>query len=237
MNCLIIDDEPLAQEILEDYIKKIPFLTLLGKTSNAFEALNFLNEKPIDLIFLDIQMNGISGIEFAKSLEKKPMIVFTTAYEKYAIDGFSLNAVDYLLKPISFERFLKAVNRSFEFYKLIQQKSQTQNEPPSMESDFLFVKSEYSKVKVIISQIRRIEGLKDYVKIYTDNHYILSLTSIKYLEGRLKHNGFIRIHRSHLVAIKYIDSVFRNRIEINNTILPVGDIYKENFFKIIDKFN
>lgn len=235
MTCLIIDDEPLAIELLEDFVSKIPFLKLEKSCSNAFEAMHEIQSKKIDLIFSDIEMPDFTGIEFMKSLEKKPLIIFTTAYSHYAVEGFNLNAVDYLVKPIPFHRFIKAVNRAQEVFKL---KKKQETAIPEMEVqskiDFIFVKSEYENVKVNLNSIKYIEGLKDYIKIYSDRPKpILTLNSLKAFEDKLPEN-FIRVHRSFIVSLNYIDSVQRNRIVIDKVRIPIGQNYKDEFIKRIE---
>ena len=235
MTCLIIDDEPLAIELLEDFVSKIPFLKLEKSCSNAFEAMQEIQTKKIDLIFSDIEMPDFTGIEFIKSLEQKPLIIFTTAYSHYAVEGFNLNAVDYLVKPIPFHRFIKAVNRAQELFNL---KTEQENVVPEVQAqpkaDFIFVKSEYENVKVNLNSIKYIEGLKDYIKIYSDKPKpILTLNSLKAFEDKLPTN-FVRVHRSFIVSLDYIDSVQRNRIVIEKIRIPIGQNYKDEFIKRIE---
>ena len=236
IRCLIIDDEPLAIELLEDFVSKISFLTLEKSCSSAFEAISVIQEGNIDLIFSDIEMPEFTGIEFIKSLEKKPLFIFTTAYSHYAVEGFNLNAVDYLVKPIPFHRFLTAVNRAQELFEL-----KTEAEIPiqpsltMQSSDFIFVKSEYENLKVNLNTIRYIEGLKDYIKIYTnDPKPILTLNSLKAFEEKLPDN-FIRVHRSFIVSLNHINSVQRNRIIIDKVYIPIGQNYKDDFIKRIER--
>ena len=232
MKCLIIDDEPLAIELLEDFVSKIPSLILVASCSNAIEASTILQNKKIDLIFSDIEMPDFSGIDFIKSLDAKPLFIFTTAYSHYAVEGFNLNAVDYLVKPIPFHRFLKAVNRAQELLNL-KCESEVVAEIVSTPSDFIFVKSEYENVKVDLTSIKYIEGLKDYIKIYTDSPKpILTLNSLKAFEEKLPAN-FIRVHRSYIVSLKHINSVQRNRIVIDKIRIPIGQNYKDGFIKKI----
>ncbi|WXT99239.1 LytTR family DNA-binding domain-containing protein [Seonamhaeicola sp. MEBiC1930] len=233
MTCIIIDDEPLALELLEDFISKISFLELVASCSNGFEATNILHQKKIDLIFTDIEMPNFSGIDIIKSLEYKPHFIFTTAYSHYAVEGFNLNAIDYLVKPIPFHRFLKAATRALN---LITEKPETTitNEHIT-EPDFIFVKSEYENLKVNINEIKYIEGLKDYIKIYTGNRKpILTLNSLKKFEDKLRQNNFIRVHKSYIVSINHIHSVQRNRILIDEKRIPIGISYKNEFIKKID---
>lgn len=233
MNCIIIDDEPLAVELLEDFVSKIPNLKLVSSCSNAIEAVSILQNNKIDLIFLDIEMPEFTGIEFIKSLEVKPLFIFTTAYSHYAIEGFNLNAVDYLVKPIPFHRFLKAVNRAQEIYLLKKEEN-----PPSIKTlsspNFIFVKSDYENIKLNFEDIKYFEGLKDYIKIFSTSHKpILTLSNFKKIEEKLPEELFIRVHRSYIVSLKYINSVQRNRILIDGVRIPIGQNYKDEFLKKI----
>ncbi|MFY0713186.1 response regulator transcription factor [Seonamhaeicola sp. NFXS20] len=235
MTCIIIDDEPLALDLLEDFISKISFLELIASCSNGFEATNILHQQKIDLIFTDIEMPNFSGIDIIKSLEYKPHFIFTTAYSHYAVEGFNLNAIDYLVKPIPFHRFLKAATRALN---VITEKPETTTitvEKPSTEPEFIFVKSEYENLKVNVNEIKYIEGLKDYVKIYTGNKKpILTLNSLKKFEEKLGQKNFIRVHKSFIVSINHIHSVQRNRIIIDDKRIPIGISYKNDFIKKID---
>jgi len=236
MTCLIIDDEPLAIELLEDFVSKIPFLKLEKSCSNAFEAMEKIQSKKIDLIFTDIEMPDFTGIEFIKSLEHKPLVIFTTAYSHYAVEGFNLNAIDYLVKPIPFHRFIKAVNRAQEIHSLKTEQESTNLVETSSTSktDFIFVKSEYENLKINLDSIKYIEGLKDYIKIYTNKPKpILTLSSLKAFEDKLPSN-FIRVHRSFIVSLNHIESVQRNRIVIDKNRIPIGQNYKDVFIKRIE---
>ncbi|PQV48890.1 LytTR family two component transcriptional regulator [Jejuia pallidilutea] len=234
ISCIIIDDEPLALELLEDFISKISFLDLIASCSNGFEATNILHNQKIDLIFTDIEMPNFSGIDIIKSLEYKPHFIFTTAYSHYAVEGFNLNAIDYLVKPIPFHRFLKAATRALN---VINEKEETTKtiEKPTSEPEYLFVKSEYENIKINVNEIKYIEGLKDYIKIYTSNQKpILTLSSLKKFEEKLGKNNFIRVHKSFIVSIPHIHSVQRNRIIIDKKWIPIGTSYKNEFIKRID---
>ena len=234
IRCIIIDDEPLAVELLEDFVSKVSFLSLVKSCSSAFEAISVIQEGTIDLIFSDIEMPDFTGIEFIKSIKNKPLFIFTTAYSHYAVEGFNLNAVDYLVKPIPFHRFLTAVNRAQELFEL-KTEAETVVQPLSMHSsDFIFVKSDYENLKVNLNTIRYIEGLKDYIKIYTnDPKPILTLNSLKAFEEKLPAN-FIRVHRSFIVSLNHINSVQRNRIIIDKVYIPIGKNYKDEFIKRIE---
>lgn len=236
MNCLIVDDEPLAVELLEDFVSKVPFLNLINSCSNGIEAISILKNNTIDLIFTDIEMPDFSGIEFIKSLDIKPLFIFTTAYSHYAIEGFNLNAVDYLVKPIPFHRFLTAVNRAQEVYLLKKDEANktTLTTAIAEPCNFIFVKADYENIKLNLDDIKYIEGLKDYIKIYSNSHKpILTLSSFKKIEEKLPVNLFVRVHRSYIVSLKYIHSVQRNRILIDTVRIPIGNNYKEDFIKRI----
>lgn len=234
MNCIIIDDEPLAVELLEDFVSKIAFLKLVASCSNGFDATEIIEKKNIDLIFIDIEMSNFSGIEVIKSLVNRPMFIFTTAYTHYAIEGFNLNAVDYLVKPIPFHRFLKASTRANNLHKLTQKKSiETTVHLPTQQ--FIFVKSEYESIKINLEDIRYIESLKDYLKIYTTQPKpILTLSSLKSFEEKLGNLNFVRVHKSFIVSINHIYSVQRNRIIIDDKWIPIGLTYKDEFMKKIE---
>ncbi len=237
MNCIIIDDEPLAVELLEDFVSKVPFLNLVKSCSNGIEAISIIKNNTIDLIFTDIEMPDFSGIEFIKSLDVKPLFIFTTAYSHYAIEGFNLNAVDYLVKPIPLHRFLTAVNRAQEVF--LMKKEDGNKIPqaatiPAETCNFMFVKADYENIKINFDDIKYIEGLKDYIKIYSNSHKpILTLSSFKKIEEKLPANLFVRVHRSYVVSLKYIHSVQRNRILIDAVRIPIGNNYKDDFIKRI----
>ncbi|HAN20021.1 MAG: DNA-binding response regulator [Bacteroidetes bacterium GWC2_33_15] len=234
MNCIALDDEPLALSLIEDFSKKIPYLNYIKSCKNAFEAIETIQKNKIDLIFLDINMPNITGIEFIKSLESKPMVIFTTAYSEFAVQGFELNAVDYLVKPFLFERFFKAVNKAYDLYNLHKKTTQEVIETHDKAENFIFVKSDYSSVKILLNDIFYIEGLKDYVKIHLHDKKILSLITMKKMEETLPADKFIRVHRSFIVALDKIESIQRNRIIIQKKWIPVGNSYKDDFFKRID---
>lgn len=239
IRCIAVDDEPLALHILEDFISKIPFLTLVKKCKSGFEAIEVLQQEPIDLIFLDIQMPNITGIQLLKSLKNVPMVIFTTAYDHFALEGFNLDVLDYLLKPIPFERFMKAVNKAYETHQLKNKASLSPPLPPQPEesAQFIFVKSDYRTIRVDLNDLLYIEGLKDYVKIYAGDKPILTLQSLKALEEKLAPHQFIRVHRSYIVAINKIEAIQKNRIYMGNKVIPVGDSYVEAFSKMVSKRN
>ncbi len=236
MNCIAVDDEPLALNLIEDFTKKIPFLNHVKSCKNAFEAIDVIQKEQIDLVFLDINMPDISGIELIKNIENKPLVIFTTAYSEYAVQGFELSAVDYLVKPFLFERFFKAVNKAYELYNLKNKKVVLGAENKTDE-EYIFVKADYSSIKVCLKDILYLEGLKDYVKIHTKERKILTLITMKKIEERLPSSNFIRVHRSFIVAIDKIESIQRNRIIINEKWIPIGNSYKTDFYKRIEDAN
>jgi len=233
LKTIAIDDEPLALKLVSDYISKTPFLELIGTFDNPLDAIDFLSNQMADLIFVDIQMPDLSGIEFTRSLENAPKIVFTTAYEKYALEGFKLNAIDYLLKPFSYEEFLKAAAKARKQAEL------EANSLPTAEinNQFLFLKSEYKIRRINFDDILYIEGLKDYIKVYTmgDEKPVLSLNSIKSLEQKLPEEKFMRVHRSFIVNLDRIETIERSRIIFGKTYIPVSDQYKDKFQEYLDK--
>ena len=233
LRTIAIDDEPLALRLVSDYVSKTPFLELVGAFDNPLDAIDFLSTQSADLIFVDIQMPDLTGIEFARSLENAPKIIFTTAYEKYALEGFKLNAIDYLLKPFSYEEFLKAAQ------KARKQSELEASTLPSIEANnqFLFLKSEYKIRRINFNDILYIEGLKDYIKVYTtgEDKPVLSLNSMKSLEQKLPDDQFMRVHRSFIVNLNKIDTIERSRIIFGKTYIPVSDQYKDKFQEYLDK--
>ncbi|MGQ1783904.1 MULTISPECIES: LytR/AlgR family response regulator transcription factor [unclassified Saccharicrinis] len=237
INCIIVDDEPLAQDLIEDYVLKIPFLNLKAKCSSAFEAFDCLRKYEIDLVFLDIHMPNVTGLDFINSIETKPMFIFTTAYSEYAIEAFDLNAVDYLVKPIPFERFLKAANKAINYFAL-KNKNTAADSPVKTEvqkQDYFFIKVDYKDRKVNFGDILYIEGLKDYIKIHLVNSKkpIITHNTLKNIMLTIQEHGFARVHKSFIVSIHHIKSITKNRIVINDQWIPIGDIYKEDFLKMI----
>ncbi len=236
LTCAIIDDEPLAISLLESYVKKTPFLELAGKFNSAVNALPILTQEPVDLLFLDIQMPELNGMEFSRILEAETRIIFTTAFSQYALDSYKVNALDYLLKPISYADFLKAANKALRWYELV---NGSQTIAPSEESaapvESIFIKTEYKLVQVELRKILYIEGLKDYVKIFVEDepHPILSLMSMKSLEDLLPTNRFIRVHRSFIVQPEKIKVIERNRIIFDKEYIPISDNYKQKFMDFL----
>lgn len=233
MRCIIVDDEQLIRELLEDSIRQIPFLQLVKACKNSLEAIEVLQTEQIDLIFLDIQMPRLSGLQFLQSLNKPPLVILVTAYEKYALEGFNLNVVDYVLKPFGFDRFLKACNRANDLFRLQQNDKATMVEGPE---DF-FVNVEYTLVKIVVADIDYIEGLKDYIKIHlsTAPKPVLTRMTIKAIEEKLPPPAFIRTHKSFLAAAGKISIVKRDFVCIGAKEVPVGELYKDNVSRILNR--
>ncbi|PQA53040.1 DNA-binding response regulator [Siphonobacter curvatus] len=237
MNCLAVDDESLALDLLEDNIRKVPFLNLVKRCKNAFEAQEVMQQQPIDLLFLDIQMPGISGVQFVQSMTQAPMVIFVTAYEEFALEGFNLDVLDYLLKPVSFERFLKAVNKAYELHNLRHQETPAVVEPtPAPAQEYLFVNADYSLVKIRIADILYVEGLKDYVKIYLEGQSrpVITRLTMKAMEEKLPSGPFLRVHKSFIIAFDKIESIRNLRIKIGQVHIPISESYGEALFKAIN---
>lgn len=232
LNCLVVDDEPLAQELLVAYVERTPFLHLVAKCSSALEALQVLREQPVDLIFLDIQMPEWSGLELSKVIDNRIKVIFTTAFENYAVEGYRVNALDYLLKPISYPEFLRATEKALIWFSQGDNKSGLPEE-----KKFIFVKSNYKLLRIDLDRICYIEGLKDYVKIYLEEEKqpVVSLASMKALEDILEGASFIRVHRSYIVNADKISLIDHNRIVFGNNYIPVSDSYKEKFAEFLEK--
>jgi DNA-binding LytR/AlgR family response regulator len=235
LNCIAVDDENLALDLIEDNIQKIPFLNLVKRCKNAFEAMEILQNQEIDLLFLDIQMPGITGVQFLQSLPNSPMVIFVTAYKQYALEGFNLNVIDYLLKPIDFERFLKAVNKAYELHNLKQKSNLVENIVESTKPTTIFVNADYSLVKLKIDEITYIEGLKDYIKIHLNSSTkpIVTRMTMKSIEEKLPSLEFFRVHKSFIVSLDKIESIRNLKIKIGNAQIPVSESYSEDFFKLI----
>ncbi len=230
---IAVDDEPLALQLVTGYIKKTPGLELAGSFDNPQEALEFVINEKVDLIFIDIQMPDLTGIEFTRALTGGPRVVFTTAYEKYALEGFKLDVVDYLLKPFSYEEFLKAVGKAARLIRA----EQGEQEKVESNSEFLFLKSDYKIRRINFNDILYIEGLKDYVKVYTagESKPVLSLITMKLLEAKLPPAKFMRVHRSFIVNLERIETIERSRIVFGKTYIPVSEQYKDKFQEFLDK--
>jgi DNA-binding LytR/AlgR family response regulator len=229
INCAIIDDEPLAAGLLKSYAEKTPFLNLIGTFGSAVEAMKELRNNPVHLLFLDIQMPELSGIEFAKILPKETKIIFTTAFQQYAVEGYKVSALDYLMKPVSYEDFLKASNKALDWF-CITQKKQTY-----AADRFMYVKSDYKLVRVALDDILYIEGLKDYIRIYlADGQKIMSLMNMKKMEDYLPRPEFLRTHRSYIVHMSKAEAIERFRIVFGDQYLPISDSYKEDVQQYFD---
>lgn len=234
MNCIAIDDEPLALRLLEDNISKVSYLNLIASCSDAFEAVQALEIQPADLIFIDIQMPGMSGLEFISSLENKPLVILITAYKQHALQSYDLAVVDYLVKPVPMERFLRACNRAKEIYELKLLKSVVTSE---ILNDFIFVTMDYSQVKLKFDDIVLIEGLRDYLKIHikSSKNPMIVRGSLKAIETELPPKDFIRIHKSYILAIEHITAVRKNSIFIKELEFPIGETYREAIDKLTRK--
>jgi DNA-binding LytR/AlgR family response regulator len=228
ITCIALDDEPLALEVMKKYIAKIYFLELKGSFTDAFEAKKALDNEAVDLLFLDIQMPDINGIEFSKFVNKKTTsVIFTTAFSEYAVDGFNVDAIDYLLKPIEYDRFLKAVYKAKEYIEYTNSQE--------LAEGYIFVKSDYQMVKINLKDILYIEGLEDYIKIYLPQKSVLTLMTLKTIMQKLPLKEFIRVHRSYIVPINKIANVSKSRIKIGDKEIPIGISYSESFFAEMDK--
>lgn len=245
LNCIAIDDEPLALDIIEDYTAKVPFLKLVKRTENAIEALQMVQEGGIDIVFLDVQMPDLTGIQFLKIAGDKANYILTTAYSQYALESYDLNVSDYLLKPIAFDRFYKAVEKVYSRLKKAQPMPATimpaqmtaNNGQNSPIQDFIFVKTEHKIQKIELEDILYIEGLKDYISIFTKTERIITLQNMKKMEETLPKGEFIRVHKSYIIALDKIECIERSRISIAGKTIPIGDTYRDEFFKLIDGKN
>ena len=233
LNCWIVDDEPLALSLLESYVQKTSFLRLTGKYSNALSAMRHIGEKKVDLLFLDIQMPEVNGMDFARTISHRTRVIFTTAFSEYALEGYKVSALDYLLKPFSFDEFLTAARKALDWFEMIEAKP---NGEKTEENVGFFVRSEYKLVHILYDDVLYMEGLKDYVKIYTENDSkpILSLMSLKQLEEELPADRFMRVHRSYIIHKTKILSINKNRIVIGKKQIPVGETYRKQFMAIIE---
>lgn len=231
LKCVIVDDEPLAITIIEGHLKKIPFVEIIGKFDNAIPVYEFLKKNNVDLLFLDIEMPNLTGIDFLKSLSSKPSVILTSANKNYAIEGFDLNVDDYILKPITFERLLKAVNKIYDNSSVeVQAKLNDSKE-------FLYLKENKKMVKVYLKNILYLESIKDYVKVVSLCKTVITKQQLNYFESLLNNNNFLRIHRSFIIATDKIDAYSLSSIEIGNTELSIGRKYKETVVEVLKKFN
>ncbi len=238
INCIAIDDEPLALDIIRDYALKVPFLNLLRTFDNAIESIDFIRNNKIDLLFLDIQMEELTGIQLLNALKYRPYVIFTTAYDEFAVQGFELDVVDYMLKPISFERFIKGVDKVYERMQNESKKAGKNSNPPisyGNKEEFFFVKTETRMEKVFFADVLYIEGMGDYWRIVTSAKRIMSLMNAKKIEDVLPESHFFRVHKSFYIALDKIDSIERNRIKIGDKYIPVSETYHKSFFDLIEK--
>ena len=234
LRCIAIDDESLALDLVEDNIAKVPFLKLEARCRNAFEAIEYLQNNQVDLIFLDIQMPGLTGVQFLEGLTHKPMVIFVTAYQQYAVEGFNLDVIDYVLKPISFERFLKASHKALDHFK---SKLALQGQTSTAESkvEYIFIHADYALMKIMLDDILYIEGLKDYIKIHvrTQKFPVVCRMTMKLIAEKLPADAFLRIHKSYIVSLEKIESIRNQKVKIGENHIPLSDSYSEQFYQTI----
>ena len=233
--CIIVDDEKMAREVITSHLSKMDRIEVVASCSNAIEAFNVINSQDIDLVFLDINMPEITGLSFAKSINKEIRVIFTTAYREYAVDGFNLEAVDYLLKPISYERLYKSLNKYFDVY-LKDEDTNKASEFNHQENDYMFVKADRKMVKIDFSEIIYVESLGDYLQIFMHNNIITTRETISNIEAKLPESNFIRIHRSFIISLKQIQSYTHEFIEVSNKALPISRSYKQTVLKKLENF-
>lgn len=234
IKCLIVDDEPPARDVLRSYIGEMPMLELAAECGNAIQAITVLQQQSIDLIFLDIRMPQLNGIDFIKTLKSPPKVIFTTAYSEYAVEGFELDVVDYLMKPIRFDRFLKAVNKAFP---LNVKKESVEEITPTIErknDSFVYFRADRKMVKVLLSEILYVESMKDYVKVFAGDNTIVTKQSISSVETMLPEKKFVRVHRSFIVSVDKIKTFTNELIEVGNTEIPIGKLYRLNVIKLLE---
>ncbi len=234
LKCIAIDDEELALELLEDNISKVPFLELIAKTDNSIEALQMIQENKVDLVFLDIQMPGLTGLQLINSIPNKPMFILVTAYEKFALEGFNLNVVDYLVKPVSLDRFIQACNKARELHQL---KNKPATESKGSEPAYFFINVDYSHLKIMFEDIMWVEGYKDYIKIHlkSSTHPVVARMSMKGIEDQLPATQFIRIQKSYVVSKNFITAIRKNSVFLGTTELPIGENYKDAVVGLLGK--
>lgn len=235
LNCVIVEDEPLARNLLTDYVKKVSSLHLVEACSNPLKAMDVLRNHSVDVLFLDVQMPELTGISLLKILQKKPLVILTTAYSEYALEGYELDVTDYLLKPITFERFLRAIDKVTERLESKHQPAPTERPPAEPLQPFVFVKDGTKLVKVRLDDILYVEGLKDYVTIHTRTQKVISLQRLKALEDQLPPDKFIRIHNSFIIALGAIDVIHKSDVQIGTAMIPIGETYKKVFREFIEK--
>lgn len=224
MNCIIVEDEPLALERIKDYVNKVPFLNLVACFDNGIEAIGYLKTNQVALLFLDIQMDGFTGIQLLEALNTRPEVIITTAFDQYALKGFDLNVCDYLLKPFTFARFMQAVTKAHEKLALVDL-------PPA--KNFIFIKTEYRLEKINLDDVLFIEGMRDYRRIHMTDRRVMTLQTFNALQLELPSNRFSRVHKSYIVALDKIESIERDRIKIKEEMIPISETFKEHFYKLI----
>lgn len=235
LNCIAIDDEPSSLRIIREFCSKIQSVNIVGTFTNPYDAIQTLNNNQVDLIFLDIVMPQISGQEFLKTLYNPPMVIFTSAFKEYASDGFEYDAVDYLVKPFAFDRFLKAVNKAFHLLRLKNPAFGSMEDHEGKSHGFLMVKVEYTTIRVDMNDILYIEGLKDYVKIHTEGKLILTKTTMKNIIDKLPSGSFFRVHKSYIISVNKIDMIENSRIVIGNQRIPIGESFRSSFFDMVSR--
>lgn len=236
MNCIVVDDEPLARQLIESYVERIEGLQLVKSCANALEAFSFMQQKPVDLVFLDIQMPQITGIELLRSLKNKPRVILITAYREYAFEAFDLDVVDYLLKPVSFERFLRAIGKIYQLAQplLSGVEAATSASTGTLDENYIYFKQDREMVKVYLKDILYIESLRDYVKVKTSHSQIITYQKISYLEQKLPENKFCRVHRSFIIALDKVSSFTQHSVRVGEFEIPIGRNYKNHTLKILN---
>lgn len=237
MRCLIVDDEPLARQLLESYVSRVEGLELMKSCANAIEAFTLLQQKPVDLMFLDIKMPQITGLDLLKSLKNPPRVILTTAYREYAFEAFDLDVVDYLLKPILFERFLRGISKIYQLTQPVELSAHENTIAQSFDDAYIFLKEDREMVKVYLKDILFIESLRDYIRVKTAEGQVITYQRISYLEQKLPENKFIRVHRSFIVALNRISSFNVATVKIGETNIPIGRLYKNETLKALNKHN
>lgn len=232
IQCLIVDDEPPARELMVSYIEKMDDLEIRGQCSNALEAFAFLQRNPVNILFLDIQMPRMNGLELIKSLQQRPRIILTTAYREFAVEGFELDVLDYLVKPISFERFLKSISK-YHQYNILNHPAASENSEEPFEKAYMYFKVNKYLVKIFLKEIIYIESIKDYVKIVTAGRSVITYQRIGYMEEKLPENKFVRIHKSYIIAVDKIVSYNNEEVNVQSFSLPIGRNYKQQFLKLV----
>lgn len=238
INCVAIDDEPMALEIIRDYASRIPFMNLEQTFENALNSIDYIRSNKTDLLLLDVQMEGLNGIQLVQILKHKPMVIFTTAHDKYAIEGFDIGAIDYLLKPFTFERFLKAITKAYEKLQVPEDHDHKESQNGSNghhNNGIIFIKTEFRLEKINVSDILYVEGMSDYLRIVTTQKRLMTLMNFKKMEEMLPVANFCRVHKSYIVALDKIENIERNRIKIADRLIPISDTYKKPFFDFLTK--